>query len=75
MTTPPAPRCAACRRRLKNPTTSGLGPVCEKRLHPSPHTTTAASSGPVPVPVIDGQVELPLDLHPHMTSPTRREAR
>lgn len=59
--TAPAPRCTACRRRLKHPTTSGLGPVCEKRLHPSPHTTTAASSGPVPV--IDGQVELPLTEH------------
>jgi hypothetical protein len=59
--TTPAPRCAACRRRLKHPTPSGLGPVCEKRLQPSPHTPTAASSGPVPVH--EGQVELPLTEH------------
>lgn len=27
------PKCAACKRRLKHPSPSGLGPVCERRLH------------------------------------------
>lgn len=54
-------RCAACRRRLKRPTASGLGPVCEKRLQPNPSRSAAAPTAS-PIPVIDGQTVI--DLNP-----------
>jgi hypothetical protein len=56
---PDAPRCAACRRRLRRPTPTGLGPVCERRLNPAtPRASPAAIDGPVPM--VPGQTELPL---------------
>lgn len=53
-------RCAACGRRLRVPSPSGLGPVCARRLgvtaaRAAPPSPTA---GPVPIP---GQTELPLE--------------
>lgn len=54
------PKCAACKRRLKRPTTSGLGPVCERRLNgpptTRPHIASPAAAKPGPE-----QAELPLD--------------
>ena len=55
-------RCAACGRRLKRPSLSGLGPVCEKRLNPTPTRPTAVGIRQE-IPVIPGQVELPLREH------------
>lgn len=52
------PKCAACKRRLKHPTASGLGPVCERRLTGPPPARTRIP-GPTAEPV-PGQAELPL---------------
>ena len=58
----PSGRCAACGRRLKRPSSSGLGPVCEKRLNPTPTRPSSAAISQE-IPVIPGQVELPLREH------------
>lgn len=70
--TAPALRCAACHRRLKRPSSSGLGPVCEKRLNPSVGTTTPATASSGPVPVHEGQTELPIVVDPSAAEPTRK---
>lgn len=60
----PSARCTACGRRLRRPSPTGLGPVCQRRLRSRPpsRTTPAAATGS-PVPPIPGQTELPLVHH------------
>lgn len=65
-----APRCRGCHRRLKQPSPSGYGPKCAKKLAGSPQDARAAPQGPglpagrsqrltAPTPC-HGQTELPL---------------
>lgn len=63
MTEPP--RCAACKRRLKQPTPTGLGPVCNRRLNGTPPVIRAPATDPEPMP---GQTELPLIDQPDLWS-------
>lgn len=55
-------RCAACGRRLRRRSPSGLGPVCARRLGA---TVQPARASPTtdPMPEIPGQTELPLTDH------------
>jgi hypothetical protein len=60
----PTNRCTACGRRLRRPSPTGLGPVCERRLRPrtaARNTPAAAVGGPVPP--MPGQTEIPLVHH------------
>ena len=51
------PQCAACKRALKRPSPTGLGPVCWRKLHGRPgRRPRTASPAAVPGP---GQDELP----------------
>lgn len=51
-------KCAACKRPMKQPSPSGLGPVCERRLNGTPaRIRTSHSPAAEPGP---GQDELPL---------------
>lgn len=43
-----APRCGACKRRLKQPTPTGLGPVCNRRLNGTPPTIPTPHTEPGP---------------------------
>lgn len=58
----PRPRCRECKRRLRRPSPSGFGPVCERRRNarttprPSPPAVPAT-----PAPHLSGQTQLPLD--------------
>jgi hypothetical protein len=52
-------RCAACGRRLRRPSPSGLGPVCFRRLNPAPARTPARAAKP-PVEPIPGQTKIEL---------------
>lgn len=57
-------RCAACGRRLRNPSLSGLGPVCARRLGRTAAPSKRARTTPPAVPVhVPGQTELPLQDH------------
>ncbi|MER7053413.1 hypothetical protein [Streptomyces sp. NPDC000351] len=53
-------RCAACGRRLRRPSPSGLDPVCARRLHPAPARPQTIRATEPPVVHCDGQTELPL---------------
>ena len=53
------PRCAACKRQLKRPSPSGLGPVCERRLNGLP-APVLRIAGPI-TGQVPGQTELPLE--------------
>lgn len=65
---PPAKRRCICGRPLSDPVSRarGLGPVCYRRLRGrTQHRTVAAAAPPAgPVPVTDGQDELPLTEQP-----------
>lgn len=50
-------KCAACKRRLKRPSESGLGPVCERRLH-GPPARRPRPATPTTAELISGQTEL-----------------
>lgn len=55
------PRCEACHRPLRRPSASGYGPVCERRRNARPAPVPAARAAPAgPVPLVPGQVEIPL---------------
>lgn len=54
------PRCAGCRRRLKQPSPNGYGPVCAQRLGLTPHRTPTIPRPPASPDAIPGQDELPL---------------
>lgn len=61
ITKPPKRKCRACKRPLKNPSTTGYGPKCE-RTHTTPKTPptpkpTTKSRGP-------GEQQIPLFDHP-----------
>lgn len=64
------PKCRACKRRLKHPSPSGYGPVCERRINGTPPgrtpaiTRPTATAGPLP-----GQDELPLTDQLELWSP------
>lgn len=54
-------RCEACHRPLRRPSLSGYGPVCERRRNARPAPRAAARASPSgPVPLVPGQVEIPL---------------
>ena len=67
----PADRCAACGRRLRRESPSGLGPVCARRLgvpadRPSARRTirrATTSRSDTAAPQVPGQTEI--DLHYH----------
>ena len=55
------PRCEACHRPLLRPSASGYGPVCERRRNARPAPRPVARASPAgPVPLVPGQVEIPL---------------
>jgi hypothetical protein len=56
------PRCAVCKRRLRHPSPTGLGPVCDRRLN-GPPPAKPSSHRPDSDDVIPGQTELPLTDH------------
>jgi hypothetical protein len=72
-TTPIEARCAVCKRRLKRPTSSGVGPVCARKLAeaspdgrgglPGPGLPPKRSQAPTrpPVTSLPGQTEIPLE--------------
>lgn len=64
------PRCEACHRPLRRPSLSGYGPVCERRRNARPAPGPAARASPAgPVPMVPGQVEIPLQhLQPSLWS-------
>jgi hypothetical protein len=68
------PRCEGCHRRLKQPSPSGYGPKCAKKLPQSPQEGRTAPQGPGVPPSLSrrltaththlphpGQIELPLE--------------
>lgn len=64
------PRCRGCHRRLKHPSPSGYGPVCERRINGTPPgrtpgTTARPATAAEPMP---GQAELPLYDEPTLWS-------
>lgn len=59
-------RCAACGRRLRRPSPSGLGPVCFRRLNPAPARPAPARVAEPAVAHCDGQTAL--DLKPMQPS-------
>lgn len=55
------PRCAGCHRRLKHPSPSGYGPVCERRVNGAPPgRAPGLTARPATVEAMPGQTELPL---------------
>lgn len=63
-------QCRGCKRRLKNPSPSGYGPVCERRLGltpAKPRRSTPRRAKPATVPPahdeLPGQDALPLFHH------------
>lgn len=56
-------RCAACGRRLRQSSPSGLGPVCARRLGVTTRRAPAIRSPDVPPAPMPGQTELPLTEH------------
>lgn len=56
-------RCAACGRPLRRPSPTGLGPVCARRLNPTPTRRPAIRTPDTPPGPIPGQVEIPLQNH------------
>ena len=66
------PRCRGCHRRLKQPSPSGYGPKCAKKLAQSSQDARSAPQGPgvpprrsqaptaAPVPACYGQIALPI---------------
>jgi hypothetical protein len=55
------PRCRECKRPLRRPSQSGLGPVCERRRNARPAPTPAARTPTAgPVQLSPRQTELPL---------------
>lgn len=56
-------RCAACGRRLRVPSPSGLGPVCGRRLGVVTARASPTSPTAGPVAHVPGQTEL--ELQPH----------
>jgi hypothetical protein len=55
------PRCRGCKRRLKHPSPSGYGPVCERRINgASPGRAPAVARPRAATEPIDGQTELDL---------------
>lgn len=55
-----AARCRACRRALRHPSPDGYGPVCRRRLAPSPGQTPGHTDRPEPGP---GQTAIPVPAH------------
>lgn len=56
-------KCAACGRRLRHPSPTGLGPVCARRLGATvspPRKPARASPAATPPPLHPGQTELPI---------------
>ncbi|MBZ6102762.1 hypothetical protein [Streptomyces olivaceus] len=56
-------RCAACGRRLRRPSPTGLGPVCARRLAPTARPSATVRAAPPPDHHVPGQTELDLTDH------------
>lgn len=64
-----SPRCRGCKRRLKHPSPSGYGPVCERRINGAPPGRTPGVARLAATEPMPGQAELPLYDEPTLWSP------